>query len=108
MAKTYLKMTSEMMVNVRKLLCDTTCYAMDVDSMTVLQHIPGFIGEEGFEEAMHLYGHKWNPVNGFVFILDKDQHVVYAYYHEIDGTTYLSMWWVLEPADLDDFMGVQF
>lgn len=108
MAQVYVRMTSEMMVNVRKLLSDATCYAMDVDGMGVLQHIPGFMEEEGFAETMRLYGHKWNSVDGFVFIVDKDQHVVYAYYHEIDDTVYLSMWWVLEPADLDDFMGVQF
>ena len=108
MAKAYVKMTTEMMVNVRKLLCDTTCYAMDVDGMGVLQHISGFMEEEGFAETMHLYGHKWISVDGFVFIMDKDQHVLYAYYHEIDGTVYLSMWWVLEPNDLDDFMGIQF
>lgn len=108
MAKAYVKMTTEMMVNVRKLLADATCYAMDVDGMGVLQHIPGFMEEEGFAETMHLYGHKWNSADGFVLILDKDQHVLYAYYHEIDDTNYLSMWWVLDPMDLDDFMGTQF
>lgn len=102
-------MTAEQISEIKELIKGYSCTCrLDMSAKDVLQHIPGFLHESDFGANMRLYQYPFTAMGVYVFILDKEQHILYVCTQDIPDIFYLGMWWVLEPDDMDEFMGPQF